>query len=33
MHKIILGALAMTGLIDGISTIASASPAPHLLDP
>jgi hypothetical protein len=30
MPKIILGALAMTGLI--ISTIASSSPAPNLLD-
>jgi hypothetical protein len=33
MHKIILGALAMAGLIVGMSTVASASPATHLLDP
>jgi hypothetical protein len=33
MQKVILGALAMAGLIVGMSTIAPASPAPHLLDP
>jgi hypothetical protein len=33
MHKVILGTLAMAGLIFGVSRVVSASPATHLLGP